>query len=205
MKPIQCDNYRFLKDTIEHQIITIRDDGIHRHIRFKKPGTICYSFDLITWPGHLCISGDCGTYVFQRIEDMFEFFRGDGINPGYWGEKLLSVGTNAGYKEYSSDLFTAAVKEDITHWEYENDEQKYEVLAEVKSQVLDYAEEGEHFAYHAAYEYRSDYDHSFEDFFEHSFTEYTWSYLWCLYAINWGICQYDSQQDQTTQDHSGDE
>jgi hypothetical protein len=33
----------------------------------------------------------------------------------------------------------------------------------------------------------------FEDFFDGGGTErYTFHYLWCLYAINWGISQYDS-------------
>lgn len=65
----------FLADVAAHQIHVLRDDGVHRHIRFKRPGTYCMQFDLITWPGYLCYTGDMGTYVFNRLEDMFEFFR----------------------------------------------------------------------------------------------------------------------------------
>ena len=137
----ECTEDRFLKDVSDHQMAVILDDETNRHIRFRKPGTICYGFDLITWPGHLCIAGDCGTYVFSHIKDMFGFFRaGDWwgkkerketlfINPVYWGEKLRSIGTNAGYKEFAGGV-----------------------------------------------------------------TErYTFHYIWCLYAIAWGIQQYDAE------------
>ena len=43
---------RFLNDVSEHQITVIRDQDTDRHIRFRRPGTSCYGFDLITWPGH---------------------------------------------------------------------------------------------------------------------------------------------------------
>ena len=72
-----CPEAIFLRDVAEHEMIVVRDDGVHRHIRFKKPGTSCMHFDLITWPGYLCYTGDMGTYVFSRLTDMFEFFRTD--------------------------------------------------------------------------------------------------------------------------------
>ena len=97
MKDHECTEQMFLDDVKNHQISIIKDDGLHRFIRFKRPDSTSYWFDLITWPGFLCISGDCGTYVFSRTEDMFDFFKmrdGDfnkkkdrllNINPRYWG------------------------------------------------------------------------------------------------------------------------
>ena len=52
-------------------MIVLRDDGVYRHIRFKKPGTGCMHFDLVTWPGYLCYSGDMGCYVFCRLNARF--------------------------------------------------------------------------------------------------------------------------------------
>ena len=75
MKDHECTEQRFLDDVKNHQISIIKDDGLHRFIRFKRPDSTSYWFDLITWPEFLCISGDCGTYVFSRTEDMFKFFR----------------------------------------------------------------------------------------------------------------------------------
>lgn len=51
---------------------------------------------------YLCYTGDMGTYVFQRLTDMFEFFRTDreykkrnggklAVNLSYWGEKLQAT------------------------------------------------------------------------------------------------------------------
>ena len=34
----------------------------------------------------------------------------------------------------------------------------------------------------------------FYDFWETDLEEYTFRYLWCLYAIVWGITQYDKQK-----------
>ena len=123
MKDQACTEKRFLDNVAHHDMTILRNDGVDRHLRFRKPGTIIYGFDLITWPGHLCITGDCGTYVFSRVDDMFCFFRMSindfnhhkdravNINPGYWGEKLLSVGRNAGYKEFDESAFKDRVKQ----------------------------------------------------------------------------------------------
>ena len=41
----------FAEDVAEHELTVRRDDGLYRHLRFQKPGTWIYGFDLITWPG----------------------------------------------------------------------------------------------------------------------------------------------------------
>lgn len=85
---------RFRADTAEHVMTVLHNDGLYRHLRFAKPGTGIYRFDLITWPGHLTITGDMGTYTFARTRDMLEFFRHarrDYINAYYWSEKLLGA------------------------------------------------------------------------------------------------------------------
>jgi hypothetical protein len=115
---------RFAGDTAGHRMIVLHDDGLYRHIRFKnyvlcndaeyRPGYSCYWFDLITWPGSLTINGDCGTFTFSRITDMFEFFRSRyGINPQYWAEKLRAP-EPSGAKKYSPDLFRRQVAEEVT-------------------------------------------------------------------------------------------
>ncbi len=106
---------RFLKDTAEHQLTVLRDDGLYRHLRFRKPGTGCYGFDIVTWPGYLAISGDMGAAMFTRLPDMFEFFRTDAqdpsgtsapyINPGYWSEKC--VANDGPKKEFCRELLTS--------------------------------------------------------------------------------------------------
>ncbi len=123
-----CTEDRFLKDAGNHAMTVIRDDGVHRHLRFRKapPAGSEYWFDLITYPGELVITGDMGTYVFRRLTDMFEFFRTDreyaerrgcklGINPSYWSEKLQATPAK-GFEEFSGESFRTNVKEAFDNW-----------------------------------------------------------------------------------------
>ena len=92
---------QFLKDVSDHQLELLRDDGLYRHLRFAKPGSIMMSFELVTWPGYLCFCGDMRDFLFTRIPDMFNFFRSSRqdriagetlyINTGYWGGKCVAV------------------------------------------------------------------------------------------------------------------
>lgn len=211
---------QFLKDVAEHQMVVMRDDGVNRHIRFKRPGTSCMYFDLITWPGCLCYTGDMGTYVFQRLEDMFEFFRTDRtyrnepnklcINLGYWTEKLISVdGNRSGgkVKEFDEDKFRRVINEYRVQWirdAKESDsldkEGRRELWEAVDDEVLRELDDGGGRAQHAAYDFRHHpsgnrrYGWSFDDLFEHDFTEYTHSIVWCCHAIAWGVGLYDKSK-----------
>lgn len=95
-----------------HHVMTVRhDDGLYRHLAFRRPGTGLYWFDLITWPGHLTFVGDMGSYTFARTDDMLGFFlSGPGINPSYWAEKLQGdPGGRTSVIRYSEELFRAHV------------------------------------------------------------------------------------------------
>jgi hypothetical protein len=117
---------RFLKDVANHEMSVVRDDGVHRHLRFASPKCGSYWFDIITYTGSLVIDGDCGTYVFRRTRDMFEFFRTDreymerkgaklAINPGYWAEKVQAH-PGKGLKEFDEEKFDRAVMEYLRNW-----------------------------------------------------------------------------------------
>ena len=210
MKDHECTEQRFLDDVKNHQISIIKDDGLHRFIRFKRPdNSTSYWFDLVTWPGFLCISGDCGTYVFSRTEDMFGFFKmrdGDfnkkkdrllNINPGYWGEKLEAIGKR-GYMEFDSKEFEDKVKrcfESCFESEDYSDEVKKKVWREIQSDVLFYSDD-ENEANKAAHDFIYDLPDGekfeFVDFWDYGRAgRFTWHYIWCLYAIVWGIIKYD--------------
>lgn len=188
----------FIKDVAQHAMTVIRDDGLSRHLRFAKPGTSCMYFDLITWSGHLCYTGDMGTFVFSRIDDMFRFFRPSAddverrgplpINRPYWAEKLLAADRNGGWQEFCRDTFREAVEQ------YMDDaEASAEVREAVEDQVLSRADDGEHFACQAVYDF-DEHGFRFHDFFEHRLWDYTYRFTWCCMAIVWGIQQYDSSK-----------
>ncbi len=187
---------RFLGDVKDHRCVVLREDGPDRHIRCRKPGTISYGFDIITWPGHLCISGDCGTYVFQRIYDMFEFFKCSStkrypINSGYWAEKVLAQDKIGEIVRFSEEKFNKAVLSDFQEFAKHgrhNPEQIREIWRDIREDILN--PENEHTAYERVYSYQK-HGFSFQDFFDHILMEYTFSYLWCLYAIVWTIREYE--------------
>lgn len=106
---------RFAKDTENHTLTVLHDDGHYKHLLFKTPGASWYWYEIITWPGCLTISGDMGTWTFRPYgnTDVIGWFRTDRphghdyrINPHYWAEKLQN-GVNGGRdnaQEYDKDV-----------------------------------------------------------------------------------------------------
>lgn len=192
---------RFQETIGEHQLTIVHDDGLHRHLSCARPQSSDRYFNITTWPGFLCISGDMGCYVFQRIEDMFAFFRNDemGINPGYWAEKLQagpSIAPEEISKEWVEDKFRLEIKEwfdDATEdW---SEEDKAEAWEEVESEVLSEAD-NEWRAINAAMEFRFNDEELFQDFWEVDCKQWKTHYLWCCYAIVWAIQQYDAAKQE---------
>jgi hypothetical protein len=209
-----CDQQRFERDIAQHHMTIFRDEGTDRHISFRQSGNSAYWFEILTWPGALCIRGDMGTYVFSRTPDMFQFFRtgdrGDPsklyINEGYWTEKLIAVDCN-GYgkgsaQEFSADVFKRKVirrfREYCRDYEVEHDERK-RMWYWIRSDILDYASDGDSSALNKVHEF-SDSAHPriFDDFWEVNCDVYTFHLIWNLYAIAWAIRKYDAARTQLT-------
>lgn len=207
----------FLKDVSTHEMHVLMDNGVYRHIRFKRPGTGCMHFDLVTYPGYLVYSGDMGCYVFSRLEDMFKFFRTDrehrhrrdgqtlAINLSYWSEKLQAVDGNrhgSGATEFDKEKFKRAVLGDLISWMREHRDEttkddRRELWDAVMSEVIDAdGDSGGYRKQAAAYDFYhlvNDVVGSFyfQDFWEHNLTRYTYRFVWCCYALAWGIHRYD--------------
>ena len=176
----------FAKDVALHGMMVVLDKDENRHLTFRRPGTNNMHFNITTWPGYLCISGDMGCYVFARLRDMFEFFRGNEISPSYWEEKLQAMERHGGTKEYDPAKFRAHVEEEIKGW-LEHTQQA------VRDQVLCHADD-EHMAREALHNFDGYHDadgYQFHDIWEVDFTEYTYRFIWCCRAIMWAIKWYD--------------
>ncbi|GIH26015.1 hypothetical protein Aph01nite_43250 [Acrocarpospora phusangensis] len=179
---------RFAKETAEHELTILHNDGIYRHLRCKNPRHGMYWFDLVTWPGSLAIRGDVDGYIFTRTTDMFEFFRSDGarVNPHYWSEK--TEGGRRACRSYSEDYAKARVLGEIRDLE----ERPPGLFLALQRDLFDHL----HFEdeAHEALE-RFDYQGvRFYDVWEWDLHDYDWSFLWACHAIVWGIAQYDASK-----------
>lgn len=200
----------FRKDVAKHAMIIVNDAGLHRHLSFRQPEhSWLHYFEIVTWPGALCIRGDVGTYVFSRTQDMFSFFRQptkDGslyINDDYWAEKLVASCCNGrhgeGVMRFDSDLFRDAVWEryvdHVRHYMRGMPDERRALRQALEDEVLGCAEDGEQEARRAADAFEHD-GFRLTDFWEVNCSEYTRQFMWSLYAISWGIRQYDQHHPQ---------
>lgn len=210
-KPQPIEEYvqeRFAGDTAEHELIVLRDDGLYKHLRFKKPGTGMYRYDLVTWPGFLTFCGDMGTLVFARDEDMLRFFRSNPDRPAYrisadyWSEKVQDEGREL-VRRFSLDVLKASieqrVKDRIDYYPIPSREVE-KLNAQLEQEVFAVFEwEGEPGGMTALRDFQFDWTdangpHSFrfEDYYELDRTEWDFRYLWACHGIVTGIDKYDA-------------
>lgn len=206
---------RFVSDT-EHHVLTIaHDDGLYRHLQFRseewRPPLLhprrsgMYWFDLITVPGALIFQGDGDSFVFHRLEDMFEFFRGTPgeINPGYWWEKVQDRRENV--KDYDLALMKQHINEAVAEAVEQSPDKLSGLADRVSEDLIDslsgdesfdrglveafrfYANEADEFG---PTRVRPDFE--FSDTFEWRLRDYDWWYRWACHAIVWGIACYDA-------------
>jgi len=183
---------RFKRDTSDHQMYVLHDDGLYRHFRFRSSRTSEFWFDLITWPGCLTIRGDYGdTYTFNRELDMIPFFRDErrwGINPYYWAQKV--DGGRRSVKEYSEAVFRQVVTERFVEAVRYGDAPRGLGMA-VRAEILNDSclyDEQEARKVLDAFEFKG---FRFEDNWEFSYQDYERSFLWACHAIVWGIARLD--------------
>jgi len=202
---------RFKNETANHVMTVLRDEGLYRHVRFQRVTTdpetgqrkwsSFYWFDLITWPGCLAINGDCGSFMFSRSTDMFEFFRiGGSVNPQYWAEKVCG---ETRVRSYSEDKFRRLVIEHFVDAVRGGGTPRglgKAVRAEILGSDELYCEDGARQALAEFAYYRNERDRysakapdfEFCDTWEWDLHDWDWQFLWCCHAIRWGISQYDA-------------
>lgn len=197
---------RFKRETANHQMTILHDDGLYRHLRFASQDGSGYRFDLITWPNRLTFHGEPGTYVFSvwPTEDMFDLFRsssvGDKPNFGYWHEKLVADGEAA--VQFSSDLFDKRVAEELEKAEEFFPGVTAAWREKTESFTAEYNTESEETAREAlaAFEYLPEGQWGeawrFRYTGEWDLNDYDWRYLWSCHAALWGIGQYDAARKQ---------
>jgi len=180
------------------------ENGVYRHVYFGDPKTGNMSFSLVTWPGFLCMSGDMGEFVFERLDDMFHFFRAGTeyrksqkvwVNAGYWGEKLRAGSSPK--EDFDRDTFVRSMIRDFREsfppgepgrwetWEELKDELKWTDMESIE-QVLQFA-----------YDFRDWKGNKLFDVpYEWSSTVENSRFLWACHAISWGVNLYWNSKEQ---------
>jgi hypothetical protein len=182
----ECTKENFLENIKNHKIEIIQDNGVYRHLQFSK-GCFDQRFDIVTWPGHLCYTGDMGSYLFSRVEDMFTFFRRDdlSINTGYWAEKCLAAGTHDGISEYNQENAEKIIRDHLNDYEAP-DKTRQEAIS-----IISNDSEHECSLRNAISDMEHDTEGIFNDFWETNLHVRPYRYVWCCYALVWGISVYD--------------
>lgn len=193
---------QFISNVSEHKMIVMIDNGVVRHIKFQREGQCQYWFEIMTWPGCLCIHGDMGTWVFSRIHDMFSFFRSRddqlGISPDYWAQKIVAH-ERGSFLRFDQDAFRKwvheIVNEHLAGCSDLGEQETKDLWDEIKQGVFEFADT------HASIDILATKVSEFDfegfrfppDFYEsiRSWQTYDRGYLWCLYAIVWSIKKYD--------------
>lgn len=176
---------RFANDTKDHELTVLHDDGLYRHLRMRAPKNSAYWYDIVTWPGTLAIRGDMDGYMFTRLTDMFEFFRGHRVNPHYWAEK--TEGGRNSVMTYSEDVFREQVWAHVREYGHE----RRGLAKAVQAELFDTGYSSDE---QSAREALDAFDHEgfrFEDTWEWSFRDYDWTFLWACHAVRTGIIAYD--------------
>lgn len=183
----------FLKTVQNHTMTIINDDGVNRHLRFKEDGTNNRWFDIVTWKGHLCITGDMGCAVYTRLNDMFEFFdTGEdiGINVNYWTEKEVATSVFGKNYEFDSSVLPELLKEWRERWIEENDpteEQIEDVEYELKDTDFGSMCEVSEFLHNPPEVLEHIID---QDWWENKFETVTGHHIWRLFAITYAVREY---------------
>lgn len=173
----------FNRDAAKHEMTIELDNGINRSILFRQPESSIYWFRIVTFSNGLLIDGDCGTYCFKRLPDMFNFFRGTRVNVGYWAEKCVSHSDQL--KEFDTEKVREIFK-DIAE-DFDGSEEEKEILDEVLDRDFD-----NEYDLHNFIDCKDAY--FFQDFFEHNLTSYTSGFIWNLCAIAYAVTKYDESK-----------
>jgi hypothetical protein len=208
---------QFEAETTEHVMTVLHDDGVYRHIKFARPDTNIWRFDLVTWPGHLAISGDLQSYTFHRLYDMFEFFGGGrNINPDYWSEKVVAGRERT--MEYSPERARQLVIEHFMEARHQRDEPNLPLWQAIREEVLSRLDEDEQEAHRAIGDFayylpdtpriRSEdfkpeviirralnrrVNFEVSDSWEWDLRDFDHHFLLICHAIQWGIAKYRAE------------
>jgi hypothetical protein len=197
----------FLAEVANHKVEVLHSQGVYRHIKCGD-GTFENAFNVVTYPNHLCFSGDVGCFVFERTYDMLAFFNHKTLNPSYWASKVISgITVEFDQKSFVANIRTVAksVLENLDHAElHENELTVQEAtdgfLADIEELILE------------EYESQAEWMQAIDEFYcdvipglaliekfdsEAVFDKYTDQFIWCCNSLIWVNAQLASMPEAT--------
>jgi len=204
---------RVKADLARHKMTIIHEKGVHRTLRFARPGSSSLHFFIATWPGHLAISGDVEDYIFSRLPDMFDFFRGHpsrDIDYRYWAEKCVAAPSRSpgGCMSFDEELWDEAIRSEMSaHLSRFDWHDKRQIVFEAKhgwKQILETTPNDAREAVELAMSWECPVsgETPFGEFWEHRLESPSHWFRWTCHAIRWAIRRYDQYHARTTQgDH----
>lgn len=192
---------RFARETANHKMTVLLDDGLYRHLRFMNGGDL-YWYDISTTPGQLTFSGDGDSFVFRLAPDMFDMFRqsadsGD-INATYWAEKCRSGNARSYSRERFEECvwkqvaereqYYRALRDDVQHEIFDGEQFNVDYEADALMAVLGYR-------YHLVKDRndRGNWDtFRFRRIHDWELRDFDWWFLFACFAIKDAIAQYDA-------------
>lgn len=113
----------FLSISSGRTLEVLQDDRVHRHLRTRTYGQAMRSWDIVTRPNHLSITGDItGEWDFHHTYDMFDFFDtscraaySDGapqLDVNFWAKTLVPQQRES-WSVYSPKVFLDLVREEL--------------------------------------------------------------------------------------------
>ena len=191
----------FLETVKDHELTVNIDQGVFRDLTVKTPDSVHRSYHITTRPNSLIFTGDMGSFVFTRLNDMFRFFRSDEykINPDYWAEKVQAQDMRSGVKAFDSKHANQSLKDALSTYLSENkyslDEQE---IIEANNAVDSVDCSSQTTFENSMEQWDSEFSGGFSPsyYFDTDGETYTYRYLWCCYAIVHAIKLYDAQKAQ---------
>lgn len=195
---------QFVEDVSEHQLTIMRDAGVYRHLLCRNPKfDKMYAFEIITSPNLLLFHGDCGTFVFSRLHDMFQFFRSDCVRSdlplGYWSEKIEAAPAGIDVMMYSQRLAEDSVQAVFDTWAQSQSLQGSDLehaQQELDDQILIHCDSLDALFDCIGTELECGYTFDIVDV---NYRTLHPAVIWCMYAIVWAIRQYDKAKESKEQ------
>lgn len=195
---------KFLNDVKNNELTIRQNNGVYRHLEFKKPDNSNPYFNITTFPNHLVITayinGLSYALVLSKRYDMFDYFRDyfrDGnlkVFPELWSEKIKSTSNEAkiaSCSEFNIDKVKKLAKDDLREYLKNQKVSKADRDAlneKFESEILNAEDEYEIVAAIRNFYFN---DFEFVDFWGRGYRKYRYEYIWLCYAIVWGIKKFD--------------